>query len=291
MAVISIYDSVNEGRTTGIPRSAQIIAFYADGRYANEAAARATFPGREFISITVFGLPGCRVCDCETGDLTPAEEAKWCHDEIVAGRRPTGYHNLSTHPAAVAEMAKYGLEFGRDADWWAADYVNFPYLVPGSVATQWGGNLAGNYDISDTNGIWPGTIAAPIPTGGSMIVINGIDFDLTPTGNGIWELQNDGAIFTHGDAQYLGGLNTTAGHAAAVGIASHPTAEGYWIASADGGVFTYGAVNFFGSMGGTALAKPIVKIRASRSGNGYALEGADGGIFAFGDFDFTGSGG
>jgi hypothetical protein len=154
-----MYDSVNMG---AIPADAGIVACYSDGRYANETACRQRFPGAQIVTITVTGIPGKRVADCETGDLTPTQAAGWAHNEILSGRRPTIYCNLAAyHPVNVA-LAAYGLTFGVQVDWWGADYTDFSFLLVGSVATQWI-SLAG-YDISTTNGIWPAARPTPTPT-------------------------------------------------------------------------------------------------------------------------------
>lgn len=152
-----MYDSTNQA---AIPATAAIVACYMDGRYANEAQCRARFPRATVVTITVLGAAGARVADCETGDLTPASAAAWAHREIQAGRRPTVYCNLSTHPAVVRALAAYGLAFGNQVDWWGADYVGTPILLGGSVATQW--IDAGGYDVSTTNGAWP-LPALPVP--------------------------------------------------------------------------------------------------------------------------------
>jgi hypothetical protein len=137
-----------------------------------------------------------------------------------------------------------------------------------------------------------GTIAATVtPSGGGMTpLINGIDFAWTPTGKGYWEVQEDGGVFTHGDAPFLGSLGDKHLNAPIVAIASHPTRWGYWMAGADGGVFTFGDAVFYGSMGSVPLSQPVKEIHVTPSGNGYALVAGDGGFFTFGDAMFAGAG-
>lgn len=83
----------------------------------------------------------------------------------------------------------------------------------------------------------------------------------TPTGKGYWTLTPQGAIVTHGDAQYEGGPNTSntapagqppkwsgppvlvAGRTC-VSITSHPLEQGYWIEDNIGDVYAYGAAQY-----------------------------------------------
>lgn len=158
MATLYMYDAVNPDN---IPADAQVVAGYVDGRYNDFQAMVAKFPNALHVPITVFGAPDVRVCDCETGDLTPDQAAAWAKSEVNAGRRPTIYCNISTQPAVVNSLAAQGLQFGRDVDWWAAHYTGTPHLEPGSVATQYAD--PGPYDISETDGVWPGVPNSPAP--------------------------------------------------------------------------------------------------------------------------------
>lgn len=81
----------------------------------------------------------------------------------------------------------------------------------------------------------------------------------TPSGNGYWRLSAAGAIVTYGDAQYLGGPNTSKtatgwngppnllpGHVC-VSIVSHPLEQGYWIEDNAGNLYAYGAAPQYAS--------------------------------------------
>lgn len=79
----------------------------------------------------------------------------------------------------------------------------------------------------------------------------------TPSGKGLWRCDATGAVTTYGDAQYLGGPNTSqkangqwggppvlpAGETC-VSIAAHPTLQGYWIESNVGNIYAYGSAKF-----------------------------------------------
>lgn len=111
----------------------------------------------------------------------------------------------------------------------------------------------------------------------------------TVSGNGYWEVAEDGGVFAFGDAPFFGSMGGHPMNAPVVGAAAHPRGHGYWLVGADGGVFNFGAAKFFGSMAGQTLNEPIKGIAVHPSGDGYWLVGADGGVFAFGAAGFRGS--
>lgn len=282
-----LYDSVPDT----IPANATLIAFYADGRYANEAKLRQLHPNAEFVGITTGVLPNTKICDCETGDATPAQAAQWAFDERQANRYPTIYCSISNFQTVQNALAAHGLHFSTDPNdakgvfWWAAGYTNAPYLANGSVATQFEDH--GDYDISETNGVWPNMTATPAPSGGLNNIVGG---GATPDGQGYWLVGSDGGIFTHGNAPFNGSEGGVKLNAAVVGVGVHPSQYGYWIVAADGGIFCFGACKFFGSPGNLHLNAPVKGMMISPTGNGYALVAEDGGVFAYGDFPFKGAG-
>jgi hypothetical protein len=200
VALVDFFDSVNVGN---IAAGAAVVAGYVDGRYANVTALRARFPDAVIIEITVTGLPGIEVCDCEAGNLTPAQAAQWAHNEVSAGRRPTIYCSTSTRPAVVAALAPYGLEFVRDVDNWVAHYDGVPEVPPGSVAKQY---ASASYD---SNVALPNWGVLPQRTTQPQIEeMNMVAWD--PVTGGYWMVDPDGEVFgTAGPvpAPYLGGLN------------------------------------------------------------------------------------
>lgn len=227
-----------------IPADAPIVAGYVDGLYQWSAAGWARFAGKR-VTITVKGVPKARVADCERGDLTPAQAKTWAAWEIDAGRRPTIYVSRSDWPEVE------GLD---GVDYWVADWTGTPHLLPGSVATQY--SPGGPYDSSVTNGVWPATDAPPGPPAHSL----GDMVTPTPSGDGYWLIDSTGAVVTRGDAQYLGGPNTSPANGeiwggppvlpagqTIVSVGSHPTGQGYWCESSGGLVYAYGAAKWFGN--------------------------------------------
>ena len=111
----------------------------------------------------------------------------------------------------------------------------------------------------------------------------------TPTGDGYWLAQSDGAVRAFGDAADHGSMAGAALQQPIVGIAGTPSGAGYWLVARDGGIFSFGDAAFYGSTGNLVLNRPIVGMTSTASGHGYWLVASDGGIFAFGDAAFAGS--
>lgn len=156
------YDSVT---LSAIPANAQMVAGYEDGRYANMPAIRQRWPHAVHVSITVTGKTLLSpVCDCESGDLTPASAAAWAKRKIAAKQHPTIYCSLSLWPAVKRAVAEAGLH--PDAvSYWIADYDNKPVIPAGAVAKQCKSTTKPNLDTSvvvDAPG-WPGVDPKPPP--------------------------------------------------------------------------------------------------------------------------------
>lgn len=153
-----MYDSTD---VLAIPETAKVAAGYVDGAFANFAAVVARTPNAQHVAITVTGRPANTVCDCETGDLTPLDAARWARVEQRAGRRPTIYCSRNLQQAVMVALASVG---AAPVDWWLADWTGVPHLIPGTVATQYANDVAG-CDLSLTNGLWPAPTPDPVDTG------------------------------------------------------------------------------------------------------------------------------
>ena len=234
-----MFDSTDPGQ---IPTDADIVAGYIDGLFRWSAADWARFPGAH-VTITVFGLAGARVADCESGDLSAGQVAAWAVRELWALRRPTIYANRSTWPDVVGALAGLGVSLAQ-VDWWAADPTGVEHLVPGSVATQWAWHSLGqtgarNVDLSITDGTWP-SILVPVPKRPATVAI--VD---CPTG-GYWEVAADGGVFAYGSAGFYGSLGGLTLSAPIVDAAATPTGKGYRLVGADGAVYCFGDAPYFG---------------------------------------------
>lgn len=240
-----IYDAVDVG---AIPATAQAVLAYLDGGYVTLPAVRARFPHAQVLTVTTTGHSRADICDVESGDATPSIAAQG----VRSGLYRTIYSATSTYGALRAALA------GLAWDWFAADPTGVAHVVPGSVATQWawpGHGSPGNFDISETNGVWPGS-PAPSPAPPAPPVSSTEDNMLasTPSGNGYWVVKPDGSVYSFGDATYFGGVNpgnptgwVFPPGVTAISIESHPGGQGYWILSSIHEVYSFGAAQFYGA--------------------------------------------
>jgi hypothetical protein len=242
------YDSTVPG---DVPGNAAAIFPYKDGQYAWSAAAIARFPHARKGEITISGIVGVQIIDCEPNCVwPPSRAAQIAHETLSEGVRPTLYANASTWPSLDVALRAVGIGRTVNCDGWLADYDGDAVIPAGYVAKQFAShNTHPVYDTSITNGVWPNAAAPPKPP------------EPTP----------------------MPGLAHPA-----VTIFAAPNGQGYWIVSSDGGVFAYG-VPFFGSLGSVKLSAPIVGASCTPTGKGYYLVGADGGVFCFGDAVFHGT--
>jgi hypothetical protein len=110
--------------------------YYMDGLFANHSSVRARLPHADLYGITVHGLTGPSVafCDCEKGDMTPAQAEAWVAEQVRLNVPLIGvYANLSTWQGGLlAALAKYGPRIKR----WVAHYDGFAVVPPGFDAKQ-----------------------------------------------------------------------------------------------------------------------------------------------------------
>ena len=236
-----MWDSTTPGQ---IPTTAAIVAGYVDGLYRWTAADWHRLAASQHVTITVYGAPGARVADCETGDLTAAQVAYWAHNELNAGRRPTIYCNGSTRPDVVAALATQGV-FPAAVDWWLADPTGTPHRPVWAVACQYAWHSLGqtgalNVDLSVTDGTWPGTIT-PVPP----VKATGVSIVTCP-GGGYWEVAADGGVFAYGGAPFYGSLGGQHLSAPITSADTTPTGKGYYLMGADGAVYAFGDATYHG---------------------------------------------
>lgn len=141
MSYLTLFDAVT---ADNLPAGAVHVCFYTDGTYANEAAVKARCPHATYLSITVKGgVADC--CDCEQGDLTPAQAEAWVQARLKEGAfRPVVYASQDTweNQGLLKGLAAYGSKIRR----WVAAYPGTGANVPsGYDAHQFSD---GNYDTS-----------------------------------------------------------------------------------------------------------------------------------------------
>lgn len=151
--MIQFDDSVTAGN---LPATQEYAVYYVDGRYSNESEVRARLPhAKAYAGITVVapGKTGKAVafCDCETGDLTPAQAEAWVAEQIRLGVQLVGvYANLSTWAAGLyGALAVHGERIKR----WCAAYDQDPSLTLSYQgksysfdAHQWAGGMTSAVD-------------------------------------------------------------------------------------------------------------------------------------------------
>lgn len=315
------------------PLASPIVAYYLDGDYGPTNKAAWTpqaiqrylshSPPPAMVSITVRSAPGARVADCEPGAMSIPETVNWCLEEIAAHRRPTPYADLYDWTKAFgldAALLRAGIPRPLHVDGWVAHRGAPPSPLPaGFVAIQFQqsvlttpyGPVAHAVDVSNTNGIWPGnapspplTIPAPLPLKGSRSMIRHTLFTPPPAPpKGYWICDPSGAVYTFGDAPYLGGTNPGShspmptGHQA-VGFSPTPPTlvapqGGYYIVTNFGEVYTFGNAPYLGGVnqGASSPMPPghlATAIDATPSGKGYWITTDHGEVYTFGDAAYLG---
>lgn len=148
----------------------------------------------------------------------------------------------------------YGSETDKDllaplGKLWGAAWGNPPELPPGYVMFQYEGGPGHEFDLSV---VADDLQIAGLHHGGTPVPVNEpsptVGFAPTHTGNGYWEITEDGHIYSFGDAPYLHSPDDPHfAHVPIRGIYGHPSDHGYWVFGVDGSVYAYGAARYFGT--------------------------------------------
>ena len=179
----TFYDAITPAN---IPKDAQGVCGYVDGRYAWSAADWSRFPYAVKVRIAVFSSTNDgHVLDVEDGCSTPESAPGWVVRRRAAGVDPSVYCSLSLWPTVRAAFAANGV---AEPHWWIAAYPgNGPNLYPGSVAHQYAD--PGPVDISVVADYWPGVdpdrpgtppasrtdTRPPLPTPTGGLIVHAID--------------------------------------------------------------------------------------------------------------------
>jgi hypothetical protein len=155
-------DSLAAQRATG----ATMLGGYTDGIYANIPALAADAPpGSVIVEFSAIGTDSGTVGDVESGCIwPPANAVPWVLARRAAGIDPSIYCGRANWPAVIAAFDSAGVPYPH---WVTAHYTNTPHFCDGgcfpsyvngltAVATQYGGDLAGHYDLSVVADYWPG---------------------------------------------------------------------------------------------------------------------------------------
>lgn len=145
-----MYDST---RPWLIPSDAEVIAAYANGRFAADfAQLQKQFPKARILQIDVLGTdPDASVKDIEPGDMNPGDAARVVDDRHQAhpGALTRLYCDQSEWPAVKLSVATLADEVRDCVRYWIADPTGIPHFVPGSDATQY--EFGTSYDTSVYN--------------------------------------------------------------------------------------------------------------------------------------------
>lgn len=134
MSTLTFEDAVTAGNLD--PNQKQAV-YYIDGVFANRTAVQHQCPKAVLHGITVRGLTGASVfaCDCETGDLTPAQAEAWVAEQVKLDvPLVCVYANLSTwQNSLTAALAKYGSRVKR----WVAHFDGIAQVPAGFDCKQY----------------------------------------------------------------------------------------------------------------------------------------------------------
>lgn len=171
-----MYDAVT---VSNIPSTAEMVAGYVDGNYANYSEMKSRFPDAIVVPITVFASDNeGTVLDVEQGDATPQESVGWVQKRRNAGVDPSVYCDTSNWANVRQAFQDAGV---REPHYWIADWTGSPHIPDGAVACQY--SSPGPYDVSEVADYWPGIDPAPHSgNGGEMF---NESFDVGPNGGGI----------------------------------------------------------------------------------------------------------
>jgi hypothetical protein len=188
---------------------------YVDGLWPTAAKVRALHPSARLLTMTVLGGQAIADgCDCEPGDLDPAEAAAWTKRRLNAGAwRPVQYASASNMAGVLAADAALGISRGQvrllSAHYGQGEHICGPSTCKAmdvdADGTQWtdaahgvGGTLI---DLSILNDDFFGTVATmdAIPinicgsytnNAGDLFVIgtdkNGVLHESKRTASGTW---------------------------------------------------------------------------------------------------------
>jgi hypothetical protein len=159
-----MYDSTSPG---DIPRDAEMVAGYVDGRYAWPQEWWDMFPNSVHVKISAIGAKTSPVGDVEVGCIwPPANAVPWVLRARADGYDPTIYVNeVNDWGPTRAAFQRAGVP---EPHWWVANYDGREVIPAGAVAKQFahpddgdgvdeGPHETGkHYDESIVADFWPG---------------------------------------------------------------------------------------------------------------------------------------
>jgi hypothetical protein len=96
---LTMADSIT---AANLPAGYNAYAGYVDGSWPDYSQIAAQFPSARLLSITVTGVTAATACDCENGDLTPAQAISWAQTQLDGKMwRPVIYADVSTMASSI----------------------------------------------------------------------------------------------------------------------------------------------------------------------------------------------
>jgi hypothetical protein len=221
-----MYDSVT---ASNIPRNAQMVAGYVDGKYKWSQSDWALFPNAAHVPIAVFASTNDGVVgDCENGDMTPAGAVTWTEMRRNAGIQPSIYCSQGLWSVVRNTFQSMGV---REPLYWIAAYPgNGPDTIPaGAVAHQYAD--AGPYDLSTVADYWPGVDTETdmyayyrkASTGDTAVLMPNCDFIGSPVPAGVTPIDVDDATWADYVGRFAKNAAVQAAANAAAGLTLHVT--------------------------------------------------------------------
>jgi hypothetical protein len=130
--------------------------------------AVAMFPNAQHVKITVTGVVGADVLDCELTTLQPkpSQAVAWVRASRAAGYDPAVYCNqLNTYDGLQPLKAAFSAAAVAEPHWWVANYDLNPTIPAGCAAKQYTDrdpNGNNTYDTSSTVDYWPRPTPKPV---------------------------------------------------------------------------------------------------------------------------------
>jgi hypothetical protein len=157
---LTLYDAVDAAK---IPKVADAVAGYVDGRFRSLPALRRLHPIALWLSICVETTSQAMILDVEAGDATPRAGAAWIEQQRGRGvDRPVIYCSLSTVPELEHETESLQIQ-RRHWRLWVAHWTGRAHIctnacgVPmleGPGATQYRNEPKLGYDVTLTSSQW-----------------------------------------------------------------------------------------------------------------------------------------
>ena len=111
-----------------LPAGFPAFAGYVDGTWQTAPGLKARFPSAHILTIAVFASDDADCCDCEKGDLTPAQVPSWVKRQMARGAvLPCVYASAANIPAILSALTTAGIKRAQ-VRIWSAHYGLGPHI-------------------------------------------------------------------------------------------------------------------------------------------------------------------